>query len=855
MRSWLSFSARGRKRAAQRPARLGVERLECRVVPAGVNILVTNGQNLQVYSPSGDLISSEIIPIPAGGDGPARDLIVDQTDQEGTHVYNGTQAVPFLSSTIDDGQNWIDTAGPAGWSTDTASENGGIAAFGDFIFTTDMDVSGDGRGIIRWNLTDGSSERVVDLADYVDLTIGLNGKLYALTPPSGDEQEIHVFDPLALDQFETVSLPAEPNFTGIAVDRRGRIYAVSWNTPDVWRFSPTGQQQLHRRLEGGQLNNLLDIDISDDGKLLMGNDKGYVVRLAVANFTGNGGGTLPKRLYKVIQVMDANGTDPAEGPTFVSWADPQEIEIPHVTVTGRKFHDLNTNGVRDLGEPGLTGWTIFADFNENGLLDAGEPSAETNELGQYTLDVNIAAQSTFRLMEEGQLGWAQVFEAGATADEPTAEHPYYTLTFTDGDQSGKSFGNHPTNFVVSPTDGLKTTETGKTATFTVVLTARPTADVIIPVQSLDLTEGTVSTLSLTFTSANWNVPQTVTVMGLADGVFDGNVAYSIGVGPTTSADANYNGLLEQQVQVTNFDSAPVDKVGIVRDLPRRWRLDAVNDGVYTPGLDRQYVRLGAGKTIVGDWNGDGFDDLGLFRSDTGTFQLFVDGVLTRTVTMLDGKVGGKPLVGNWDGVVGDEVGIYRGSTGVFTLDVDNDGATSDADDLSGALDGLTGGQALVGDWNGDNTEEVGVYRPETGTFRLDLDGDLASQDLDDIVMTQLAGRVGGKALVGDWDGNGTDNVGLYYNLSGKWFLDTNSDATTAEKTITRLDGNVGGKPIVGDFDADGVTDCGLFRAGSGRWIIDLDNNGVFNVGVDLEYTNVDGATGGLPLVGRWALPT
>lgn len=855
MRSWLNFSVPRRKIAALRPARLGVERLECRVVPAGVNILVTNGQNLQVYSPSGGLISSEVIPIPAGGDGPARDLIVDQTDAEGTHVFNGTQAVPFLSSTIDDGQNWTDLAGPSGWSTDTASENGGIAAFGDFIFTTDMDVSGDGKGIIRWDLTDGSSERVVDLADYADLTIGLNGKLYALTPPSGDEQEIHVFDPLTLDQFPTVSLPAEPNFTGIAVDRRGRIYAVSWNTPDVWRFSPTGNEQLHRRLEGGQLNNLMDIDISDDGKLLMGNDKGYVVRLAVANFTGDGGGVLPKRLYKVIQVLQDNGVDPSDGPTFVSWADPQQIDVPHVTVKGRKFHDLNTNGVRDLGEPGLAGWTIFADFTENGVLDAGEPSAQTDADGRYTLDVNITAQSTFRLMEEGQIGWAQVFEAGATADEPTADHPYYTLTFTDGDQSGKSFGNHPTNFVVSPTGGLKTTETGKTATFTVVLTAPPTADVIIPVESLDLTEGTVSTPSLTFTSANWNVPQTVTLTGQADGVFDGNVAYTIQVGATTSTDANYNGLPAQLVGAINFDSAPIDKVGIVRDLPRRWRLDAVNDGVYTPGLDRQYIRLGAGKTIVGDWNGDGFDDLGLFRSDTGTFRLFVDGVLDRTVTMLDGKVGGQPLVGNWDGVAGDEIGLYRAGTGTFTLDIDDDGASQDGDDDVGSLDGQTGGQALVGDWNGDNTEEVGVYRSGTGTFRLDLDGDLAGQDGDDVVMTQLAGRVGGKALVGDWDGDGDDNVGLYFNLSGRWFLDTNNDAAAAEKMITRLDGKVGGKPIVGDFDGDGDTDCGLFRTVPGRWIIDLDNNGVFTVGVDLEYMKVDGATGGMPLVGKWALPT
>jgi hypothetical protein len=123
-----------------------------------------------------------------------------------------------------------------------------------------------------------------------------------------------------------------------------------------------------------------------------------------------------------------------------------------------------------------------------------------------------------------------------------------------------------------------------------------------------------------------------------------------------------------------------------------------------------------------------------------------------------------------------------------------------------------------------------------------------------MVITRLAGKIGGRALVGDWDGDGADNVGLFFGSTGKWFLDTNSDAV-AEKTIIRLDGKVGGKAIVGDFNGDGVTDCGLFLPLTGKWIIDLNDNGVFDPGVDLLYKRVDGAAGGQPLVGKWALPT
>ena len=106
---------------------------------------------------------------------------------------------------------------------------------------------------------------------------------------------------------------------------------------------------------------------------------------------------------------------------------------------------------------------------------------------------------------------------------------------------------------VSPISG-PTTEAGGTATFTVVLASQPTADVTLAVSSSDLTEGTVSTGSLTFTAANWNAPQTVTVTGVDDAVADGNQAYSIVTAPAVSADGNYSGLNPADVAVTNQDN-------------------------------------------------------------------------------------------------------------------------------------------------------------------------------------------------------------------------------------------------------------------------------------------------------------
>ncbi len=108
--------------------------------------------------------------------------------------------------------------------------------------------------------------------------------------------------------------------------------------------------------------------------------------------------------------------------------------------------------------------------------------------------------------------------------------------------------------IVTPTSGLITTESGGTASFTIVLTTQPTADVTIGLSSSDTTEGTVAPTSVTFTSANWNTPQTVTITGVNDADVDGNIAYSIITSATSSADPSYNNLAVADVSVVNNDN-------------------------------------------------------------------------------------------------------------------------------------------------------------------------------------------------------------------------------------------------------------------------------------------------------------
>jgi secreted trypsin-like serine protease len=71
------------------------------------------------------------------------------------------------------------------------------------------------------------------------------------------------------------------------------------------------------------------------------------------------------------------------------------------TVTGILFDDQNGNNLKDTGETGLFGWTIYNDANNNGVLDAGEFKTSTTANGSYSLQVPEGALHIRHLMNLG----------------------------------------------------------------------------------------------------------------------------------------------------------------------------------------------------------------------------------------------------------------------------------------------------------------------------------------------------------------------------------------------------------------------------------------------------------------------
>jgi len=153
-----------------------------------------------------------------------------------------------------------------------------------------------------------------------------------------------------------------------------------------------------------------------------------------------------------------------------------------------------------------------------------------------------------------------------TVGPPTGD-PVYATSVAPQTVSVTNFDNDTPAFVLSPAPGsnLTVSETGvNTATFSVRINKLPTASVVIPVSTSDTTEARVQggsspssaqqTINLTFTQADWQTPQTVTVVGQADSTVDGPQTSTLTVGKPTSADAGFDALVATSLTVTTVDT-------------------------------------------------------------------------------------------------------------------------------------------------------------------------------------------------------------------------------------------------------------------------------------------------------------
>ncbi len=160
-------------------------------------------------------------------------------------------------------------------------------------------------------------------------------------------------------------------------------------------------------------------------------------------------------------------------------------------------------------------------LNRNELLFTPSNWDQAQEVILIALDDN--------LVEPDLSGQLTIFVSAAESDDAFDGIAPQVVGFAAEDDETAAFS-------VSQSDGDSVVgEDGSSDTVSVVLDARPTADVLFHVSPIDGSEVSVQPSVLVFTSGNWNVPQDVILTGVDDQTVDGTINSIVGVSVNTSA--------------------------------------------------------------------------------------------------------------------------------------------------------------------------------------------------------------------------------------------------------------------------------------------------------------------------------
>jgi hypothetical protein len=249
-----------------------------------------------------------------------------------------------------------------------------------------------------------------------------------------------------------------------------------------------------------------------------------------------------------------------------------------------------------------------------------------------------------------------------------------------------------------------------------------------------------------------------------------------------------------------------DKIGVFRN--GSWLID-YNGNYQWDGTDK-YASLGQTGDIplVGDWNTNEDMKIGIFRNGfwmldkNGNYQWDGPGAGGDVVAGF-GQSGDIPVIGDWYGTSQDKIGIFR--DGFWILDKNGnyqwDGSGVGGDVVAGF--GMVGDVPVVRDWNGDDLPEIAVFRPTSGQWIIDhngnyqWDGTGTGQDV-----TVTLGQTGDVAISGDWGASGTDKIGIFRN--GFWIIDHNGNYVWDGSS----DDKVAGFGMAGDIPVTGKWNIG-----------------------------------------------
>ena len=195
--------------------------------------------------------------------------------------------------------------------------------------------------------------------------------------------------------------------------------------------------------------------------------------------------------------------------------------------------------------------------------------------------------------------------------------------------------------------------------------------------------------------------------------------------------------------------------------------------------------------------------MGLVDPTTGMWHL--RDATGRVESFYYGNPGDLPFMGDWDCDGTDTPGLYRQTDGYVYLRNSNDSGVAE----TSFFFGNPGDMPIAGDFNGNGCDTVSVYRPaDSQVFIVNQLGD-ADRGLGPAEVDYVFGDPGDTPFVGDFDGDGTDTIGLYRQSTGLIYYRNSHSQGNADGGF--FFGDPGDRFVASDWSNAGIDAPGVYR--------------------------------------------